>query len=543
MATRFDQQLADEEATVIDGDAGFTGMNSRLSAELLQPGWTTYAENVEFRDGAASTRRGSVAPGWLRTGAVLLGAAMMRHPLTSAEGIVLATTTGALWCLDGCPPEVVPTPSAPSSRVRFTQEFGRIVAYRDGLEPWVWESGAGFQVLPRVDEDDGTRPIPLASHAAMLNDRALVPADANQLDIGDIGELGKFGITNRVRLDTGRGDSIVRVFPFTKDAALVFKSRSIFMVSGIAGDLSGLRADVVNAELGCVALDSVASTGGDVLFLSGTGVYRVRQVVQERIETAPRAESYDIEPTLRGRVNWKAIAGATAAVWGERYFLAVPIDAATTNNAVFVLNLVTGAWEGIHVFPFVVDALFCAEWNGERRLFAATFSEGKVTALYEGEEDLGESAINGRVITRGYLCGHATRKRFAVAQTSTSEWYGQSAVSVSVDGNAESQSLYPIDIARDRTKATIAGVEWDATNADNDHGQSGREDYAVILDPAMVLGTGIVLNRTQDFANRFRMQETGRFCQLTLNLQRGQIAVRGVQVEGTAIDRAFHPAP
>ncbi len=541
MATRFDQQLADEEAVALDGDAGFIGVNTRLAPELLPPGVCAWAQNVEFVDGVATTRRGCALPGWLRPGVTMFGVAQMRHPRTRSEGVIVAIAAGFLWCEDGCPPESVGAPEAITARVRFTQEFDRVVAYRDGLSPWVWDGSADFEIIDSTAASDGTRTCPLASHAEVLNDRVLIPADFNNLDIGDIGELNKFGILNRVRLDTGRADKIERVFPFTQDAALVFKGRSVFIVSGISGNLSALRADVVNADMGCVAGETVCSTGGDVLFLSATGVYRVRQIIQERIETAPVAVSYDIEPMIRKTVNWRAIAGAQAEVWGDRYFLAVPTIPATQNDTIFVFNLVTNQWEGAHVFPFPVDALFLATWRGERRLFAADFTAGKCFALYEGEEDLTPAAaqITGTIRTRGYLAGHATRKRFSLAQFATSEWHGETSASVSVDGNAETQTLYPLTQTRARTACIIAGKQWTPTNANNDHGQSGREDYAVVLTTPMVLGAGIVLNRTQDFQNRFSMQETGRYCQLTLTSTRGAVALRGTQVEGAAIERAF----
>ncbi len=543
MATRFELQLQGEEAPVIDGDAGFSGVNTRLSPELLAPGLCAWAENVEFIDGAATTRRGAVSPAWLRLGVELFGVAAMRHPSTRREGVIAITASNALWCEDGCAPVTVTTAGTVAERVRFTQEFDRIVAYRDGLAPWVWNGTDGFIEMDRTDASDGTRPCPLASHAEMLNDRVLIPADVDNLDIGDIGELSRFGITNRVRLDTGRADAIERVFPFTQDAALVFKGRSTFLVSGISGTLANLSVSVVNADMGCVASEAVCSTGGDVLFLSGTGVYRVRQVVQERIETAAVAVSYDIEPTLRRLVNWRAAGSAQAAVWGERYFLAVPTSGATENNAVFVFNLVSNQWEGMHTFPFPIDALFLATWNGERRLFAADFGGGNVYGLYEGEEDLTPEAeeVTSTLKTRGYLGGNATRKRWNLAQFSTSEWHGETSVFVSVDGNGEESPLYPVVQTRSRTAHIVAGKSWTSTNANNDHGASGRADYAVVLNPAMVLGTGLVLNRKQDFANRFPMQETGRFCQLTFTSTRGVATLRGTQVEGATTERAFLP--
>ena len=553
MATRYQPQPGDTEAADIDGDAGFVGVNARLSPEQLPPGYVAAATNIEFRDGQAVTRRGLAMPSWLDLVTPLCvppvsGSAVVKSPETNAEGIIIAKASGIYFCETNTPKVSIPIPVEEiTGTVRFSSAFGRVYAWREGLAPWVWEGASGFTVLDSTDLDNGTRPVPFAGRAETMNDRILVRANNSEVDISDIGEPGQYGILNRVRFDVGRGDVIARVFPFTNDAALVFKTLSIHLLSGISGTLASLSVNVVNAELGCIAPDSVASTGGDVLFLSQTGVFRVRQIVQDRIETAPVAVSYDIEPLLRQRVNWSRARYAQGAVFGERYLLAIAIDGSTTNNAIFVFNLVTEAWEGIHTFGISIDALLETELYGDRRLFAVDYVTGYGYVLYEGEEDIikvsGESTptpIATSLTTRGYLAASGTRKRFSLAQVATSEWHGAWGASMSVDGNEETEPLYPAAITRSTTARTIAGAAaWTPTNANDDHGAKGREDYAFTL--PMQIGTGVQPDRRQDFTERFIAQETGRFCQLTITATRGVVAVRGVQVECAPQDRAYLP--
>lgn len=555
MATRFAKTFPLDDPAAVDGDAGFIGVNARLAPETLQPGWVADAENFEFRAGTMRTRRGLQTPAWARPGVALLGAGVARHPTQRTEGTLLAAAGTIYFARPGVPARALALPSGRtlSGRTHFLQAFDRVLAFEaaaaDGTRPapLQWEGGDWFEI-DRTDAPDGTRPIPLADRAELLNDRVLViTEDGQNVDISDIGEIGKYPILSRVRCDVGRADSIVRVFPFTQDGALVFKGRSLLLISGISGTLPNLRVDVINPELGTIAGDSIASTGGDALFLSSNGVYRVQQIVQERLQTAPVAVSQDIEPILRQRINWRAAAGACAAVWEDCYYLAVPIDGSTANNAILSFNFVNQAWEGVHTFPAGVqlDTLTLATIGGKKRLMATDFAAGRQYLLYEDFEDClpaGPADIACETTLRSYLAGAAGRKRWSTIQVDTSEWHAEWGAALLVDGVSESAALYPPTLTRSRTRNTMAGRRaWDATNARDDHGDAGREDYAVILQPALVLGSGIVLSREQDFTNRFSTQEIGRTCAVRVRGLRGRLTIRGVQAEGTHFDRAFQP--
>jgi len=55
--------------------------------------------------------------------------------------------------------------------------------------------------------------------------------------------------------------------------------------------------------------------------------------------------STDIKVTL-ARLNRTAASSSWATVWGDYYLLAVPLDAATTPNALLAYNTVTARWSG-----------------------------------------------------------------------------------------------------------------------------------------------------------------------------------------------------
>ncbi len=48
-----------DDQTIVEGDAGFLGMASRLNPLQLQPGMVQYAENMRLDRGVAQTRKGA----------------------------------------------------------------------------------------------------------------------------------------------------------------------------------------------------------------------------------------------------------------------------------------------------------------------------------------------------------------------------------------------------------------------------------------------------------------------------------------------------
>jgi hypothetical protein len=443
--------------------------------------------------------------------------------------VAIATTTGAL-----------------AGKVSFCQAFDKLLLFIEGEVPMEWNGSDTANFSPvDIAPISGTRRITTAATAELLNDRLFVPHDRDFVSISDIADYTRFGLLNKVRFNAGRDDSIVRIFPFSRAQLLVFKGKSIFILDGATGDLSDLNVQLINPDLGCIAPRSVASVGGDVLFLSATGVYRVGQVIQDRIQTAPIAVSHEIEQLLQRRVNWKSADKAEAAVWGDYYYLAVPLDRSTKNNAIFSYNLVSEKWEGIHTFPANtwLDQFVFITYRGERRLFAVDDTNGWLYLMYADREDClpsGPVAVAMDVTTRAYLAASSGRKRWSVAQLATAEWKSSATVTLLVDGVSESAALYPAPLSRSRTANTLASLgAWDSTNSADDHGNAGRESYHVVC--PIKCGTGIVLSREQDFTPRFPCSARGRTAALRIQTTSGTMAVRATGMEGFLIDRAFLP--
>jgi hypothetical protein len=78
------------------------------------------------------------------------------------------------------------------------------------------------------------------------------------------------------------------------------------------------------------------------------------------------------------RINYNHVSGAVASYFENRYYLAVPLDSSTTNNAVLVYNFINKAWESVDVYPagFDIKRFHVSKYGNRRRLFAIDQNEG-----------------------------------------------------------------------------------------------------------------------------------------------------------------------
>ncbi len=152
-----------DDQTIVEGDAGFLGMASRLNPLQLQPGMVQYAENMRLDRGVAQTRKGAKRLGdGISAGTpplvlpfVLDAAAVIRSVYTGGifasgvfsspnyydanEYIVLCGPTSAFLYRQGVPIEEIQYPSTsgaeeviePTDFVSCVQAFNRFYILRE----------------------------------------------------------------------------------------------------------------------------------------------------------------------------------------------------------------------------------------------------------------------------------------------------------------------------------------------------------------------------------------------------------------------------
>lgn len=162
-------------------------------------------------------------------------------------------------------------------------------------------------------------------------------------------------IQNQFKIASGSADFIVGLQPFAEDNLIVFARNSIHLIRGVGADLGNCTVQEITREVGCVARKSIVQVGNQIMFLSDNGVYAINFDELYNLRGASVPLSEPINP-LVGRINRSYASGAVGIYHDNRYYLAVPLDSSTVNNAVLVYNFLNQGWESI-------DLIDSANWN------------------------------------------------------------------------------------------------------------------------------------------------------------------------------------
>jgi hypothetical protein len=542
--------LALDDAPAVQGDREFVGVDMKAEPDKLAPGYLSLAINKSLRTRSAATRGGIITPLFHNparqpgaSAAPILGAGLYSDD--AGREYLLLARAGEVWvCREGMAPSTLTLPEPLAGPCELVQFLNRVRLLRgEGRVPWVWDgTGAGFVPADQSPTLDGSVPVPGTVSGEVVGDRMAHIVGRDEVIFTDLLDDNHYdSVLASVRVNAGSRETLVRIFPFFGTNVLALAQQGIFVIENVTGLLDNLRVLEVNRELGCVAARAVSAVGADVFFLSGTGVFRLSQIVENRIATAPVPVSDPLEPFFRSRVNWRAASGACSAVAAEYYHLAVPIDDSTGNNALVRYNTVTSAWEGWWTFPPGVELsdLRVTDWQGRKRLWAIDRPAGRTYLLDEGMVDrvMDEAfEIEDQAITRGYSQppGHVRSPR---GEVYLETWRPRFSLTVHSDGVNES-----IPLVRDRTKDRTRSTRWgraayDTSNGNDDHGAPYREDYSVVAGTAFQLQSGIVFDRRQAFGEPFTVRARGRYFTLDVTNTQGRCDLAGVALETVTTER------
>lgn len=265
---------------------------------------------------------------------------------------------------------------------------------------------------------------------------------SNYLDHLDWDVLDVFTFNN------GGNDQVVAIAPWTLNEFIVFMRHSIFYVNiGVGRYATGdaLSNDsfikTLVTDMGCIANRSVVQAGGGILFLSDNGVYFMNPTAvgsneSMRLLTADSPLSAPIDDVIQ-RINRDYAHRAVGCYWGNRYYLAVPLDSSTKNNAVLVYNFILKAWESVDTYPDGIDVFnfAIAKYNNQRRLFIIDTDQGiflteeldhdeygnalgipnipAYLPFYLGQTEFESNLIDSSLTTRRYTFGTFADKRFS----------------------------------------------------------------------------------------------------------------------------------
>lgn len=215
----------------------------------------------------------------------------------------------------------------------------------------------------------------------------------DELLLSDIFDSNTYDrILNQLKVTAGVADYLQYVHPFTEDNAVVFNRNSIHLMIGLSGSLADISLKEITREAGLVAQKSVVTIGDKIFFLSDNGIYATQFQDLYNLRGAGLPLSDPINPLIK-RINRDYAKNSVAIYHDNRYWIAVPLDNSTTNNAILIYNLLNDGWESM-------DIIEQDGWNISNFIVCGA---GGVNKLYAINSFGGIHVIDSRVDSFDYI--------------------------------------------------------------------------------------------------------------------------------------------
>lgn len=268
-----------------------------------------------------------------------------------------------------------------------------------------------------------------APWANYINNRLILPDGKQNLMLSDILDPDTFDpYWQSFRVGVGGNDKVMAVHPWVDGTFLVFCRSSIWVATvsqypNPTGDSFTIETGINNIqlltdEIGCSARRSIATAGAYIYFLSDAGIYRLDSQLDLKLRGNTKPLSDPISDQLSD-LNADLVEESVGLFHANRYYIAVPLAGATTNNGVFIFNQLNEQWETRDIYGFGVDNFIVSNLDNERRVLISN-QAGKLMLLDEvdaGDQSPSSSVdvttpVAGRIKTRRYGMGIPTSKRF-----------------------------------------------------------------------------------------------------------------------------------
>jgi hypothetical protein len=318
------------------------------------------------------------------------------------------------------------------------------------------------------------------------------------------------------RFNAGTADYVVGLHSFAEDSLLVFNRNSIHLVQNTI-NLEAASTRLLTNEVGCVARKSIKQVGNQVIFLSDNGVYGTQFLDEYNLRAKVNPLSEPINETIK-RINKEAWEQSVAVYFDNRYYIAVPLDDATKNNAILVYNFLNQQWESVDTANNVnwdIEGLIVSGDGSDRGVYAINQLGGihrldyRVDGVDRIVTAIGEEAngidIEAAITTRQYTLGTMERKKWK-----------------EFDMHVQSSDTNDSDLS----------IQVETENPD----------------ATTVIGTlssfnGSVLPAGEDVSIRGRIgNKRGYGIQFTFNNTTGRPRIRAIEVDGSATFRSTNKA-
>jgi hypothetical protein len=336
----------------------------------------------------------------------------------------------------------------------------------------------------------------------------------DELIVSDILDTDTYDqIYAQFRFSPGTADYLVGILGFADDKVVIFNRNSIHLVTLAGANADSASSQLLTSEVGLIARKSVQQIGDQIVFLSDNGVYGAsfQDLYNLRGNSVPMSKP--IEKTI-DRINKDYADKAVSAYFGNRYYLAVPLDDSVTNNAILIFNFLNGQWESVDTVDsptWEVTNLIVAGDGSARSIYAINASGGihqldartddkdRIITTVGGSQT--EGVIQGEVHTRGYNLDSLERKKF------------------------NSMELH-LESSDDNTSDLTISAEFENTDAEVSYGSLA--DYI-----------GNTLPISEDISLRMRMGNRRAYSGVVkLQTNQGRPKLRAVRVRGATSFRS-----
>jgi hypothetical protein len=321
---------------------GFFGLNTQDSPLTLEAGYASIATNcVIDQYGRIGARKGFSR---VNSSSGNLGANDIKviHELVQLDGTltVLFAGNNKLFKLSSTDTVVELTyggggtaPTITNSNWQCASLNGITYFFQSGFDPLIYDPAVSTTTFRRVSEKTGyTGTVPLGNIVISAFGRLWVAdttADNVTISFSDLlaghnWTAGTSGTLDVSRVWANGADQIMGLGAHN-NFLVIFGKRQILVYSGATTPSTMSLADTIG-NIGCLARDSIVSTGSDIVFLSNSGVRSLLRTIQEK--SAPlRDLSKNVRNDLMTYVGSETLANIKA-VYSEVnafYLLTLPI--------------------------------------------------------------------------------------------------------------------------------------------------------------------------------------------------------------------------
>jgi hypothetical protein len=231
--------------------------------------------------------------------------------------------------------------------------------YQRGYDPLIFDPAVSSTTYRRVTEKSGALGTPQQGNCVISAYGRLWTADTfsdkntvafSDLQTGHVWTTGTAGTLDVSEVWPAGADEIVALGAFN-NFLIIFGRRQILIYSG-ATDPTTITLNDTIVGYGCIARDSVANTGTDLLFLSDSGVRSLLRTIQEKSNPL-REASKNVRDDLMTYLNSETLADIKAVFSGIEafYLLNLPFAGITycfdTRQALPDGSARVTTWDGI----------------------------------------------------------------------------------------------------------------------------------------------------------------------------------------------------